>query len=385
MDPGCKRILVLALTAWFLCANSLRGASDRCAICNGPFGDTVYGVTDKVTGEKIQICRACATWPDVCFICGLPVRKDYLKLEDGRFLCARDAKTAVLDNEEAHRICDEVKDGLDRLFSRFLKFPDTNVDIAIVDRVSLLAFKVPGNDFDCPNVLGYIKSKTNHNRVTYAISLMSALPRSQFEATCAHEYTHAWVYANVPAARRKTLGHDAHEGFCELVAYLLMDSQHEEDEKRAILANAYTRGQINLFIEAEKCYGFNDIVDWIKYGIDAKLDKEDLGRIRNVQIPRPGPARTSTFVPYAAPSRPKSDTLVPRGVSLATNRPLAFLNDQALGVGESASIRVGNTNMLVRCLAIGESSIRIQIGDSGAVEELQINIADQQNLRPAWR
>ena len=103
----------------------------HCAICGAPFGDMIYLVTDKVTNEKKQICHTCSTWPDVCYVCGLPVRKDFIKLSDGRFLCARDAKTAVLNDAEAKRICAEVKNDLDRLFIRFTIFP-ANVEVAVV-------------------------------------------------------------------------------------------------------------------------------------------------------------------------------------------------------------------------------------------------------------
>ena len=369
MQPGRICLFLLALSVALFHA-PLRAESNRCAVCGGEFGDTIYTVTDKVTREKLEICHTCLTWPDECFICGLPVRKDYVKLPDGRFLCARDAKTAVLDEAEAKRICGEVKEALDRLFSRFLTFPGTNVDIAVVDRVNLLAFKVPGNDFDCPNLLGYIRPETNQGAIRFEISLMSALPRAEFKATCAHEYTHAWVFAQVPPARRKTLGHDAHEGFCELVAYLLMDSQQEEEEKRTILANAYTRGQIDLFIEAEKRYGFNDIVDWMKYGVSAQLDKGDLGKVRNIELPRTTRERTHPVFLYAPPLVPEPAHLVLRGILLASNQPLALINNRPLAVGESGKVRVGQTNVLVRCLAIATNSVRVEISGSGETQEL---------------
>ncbi len=328
--------------------------------------------TDQVTHQKIQICSTCVSWPDVCFICGLPVRKDFTRLTDGRFLCARDAATAVLDNEEARRICDEVKDSLDRLFSRFLAFPETNVEIAIIDRVSLLAFKVPGNDFKCPNLLGYIQSKTNHGGIRYVVSLMSALPLVQFKATLAHEYAHAWVFSNVSPARRRALGPNAHEGFCELLAYMLMDSQGEEEEKSVMLKNTYTRGQLPLFIEAEKRYGFNDIVEWIKYGTTSQLEDGDrLGEVRNIQTPPPPPPRAA-FGVYGSKPTPDPDTLVLRGLSSARAHPLAIINDQTLAVGETANIRIGTTNVLVRCLAIGKRSVRIQLVDSGQEQELEL-------------
>src|SRR6185295_1393971 len=110
-----------------------------------------------------------------------------------------------------------------------------NVEISIVDRIDLLSrFKIPGNDYECPNILGYFRVTTNHSRIRHEISLMSALTMAELKETCAHEYSHAWVSENVREERRQTLTRDAEEGFCELVGYLLMDSQGEEEQKKAL-------------------------------------------------------------------------------------------------------------------------------------------------------
>ena len=159
---------------------------------------------DQVTGEKVQICPDCATLSTVCFICGLPVKTNYTELPDGRILCARDARTAVLNEDDAKRICREAKGSLDRLFSRFLDFPETNVTVVIVDRVHLQElFKFAGHDYVCPNVWGYMETKTNRHHVEHTISLLSALPLAGFKATCAHEYTHAWLNENLSERRRR--------------------------------------------------------------------------------------------------------------------------------------------------------------------------------------
>ena len=179
-------------------------AGDRCAICGEEITGTVYLLTDKLTREKKHFCSDCAHLADACFVCGLPVQKDYVRLPDGRLLCARDAKQAVLDSSDAKRICSEVREDLDKLFSRFVTFP-TNVAIAVVDRVNLLAlFKIPGNDFECPNVLGYFRATANRqHQVRHQISLMSALRAAELKATCAHEYSHAWVFDNlIPRKKR---------------------------------------------------------------------------------------------------------------------------------------------------------------------------------------
>jgi len=364
---------ILLLAGLFLATRGIATA-ERCDLCGDEItGETIYLLTDKLTMEKRHACNECARWPYACFACGLPARKDALKLSDGRVLCARDTKTAVIDPDEAKRLCAEAKEDLDKLLSRFVAFPN-NVDLAIVDRVNLLAlFKMPGNDYECPNVLGYFRVLTNHNQIQNEISVMSALRAAQLKATCAHEYGHAWVHQNVSEERRRSLARDAEEGFCELTGYLLMDSQREEEQERAILRNGYTHGQIDLFIETEKRYGFNDIVDWMKYGLDAALDSGDLNRIRNVKPARLTQTTAVTSPSFSGNQAPVPDKLMLKGISWSKNKRLALVNNQSFEPGESGKVRLGTTNVTIRCLEVRENSARIQVLDSG--EEIELSLS----------
>lgn len=347
-------------------------APEQCAICGGAFGSTVYTVEDKVTGEKKQICHDCLVLPTACFICGLPVKTGYTELPDGRVICARDAKTAMLDEGQAVRTCRETRDNLDRLFSRFLSFPETNVTVSVIDRVHLQdLFKFAGRDYVCPNVWGYIEPRTNHNGLEHAISLLGGLPLAAFKATCAHEYTHAWLNENLSEHRKRSLSRDANEGFCELVSFLLMDSQNEEAQKEQILRNAYTRGQIHLFIAAERRYGFSDVVDWMKYGADDRLTSEDLGRIRRVEPARPSAGVAAAFPDYKFAPASVPDVLMLKGISWSQDQPLALINEQTFAVNETGKLRLGNTNVTIRCLAIREDAVRIQIVGSEEERELR--------------
>ena len=101
------------------------------------------------------------------------------------------------------------------------------------------------NAVESPDLLGCIQAETVNGARRYKMSLMTGMPLAQLKETCAHEYSHAWVGENVNRAQRG-LGRDAEEGFCEMVGYLLMDSQHEELEKGRILQNRYTRGQVGF-------------------------------------------------------------------------------------------------------------------------------------------
>src|SRR5260370_37868938 len=111
--------------------------SDQCSACAARLGAVVHLAQDKVTGEKQRVCQDCLMSRPQCYICSLPLKTSYTELADGRSICARDAATAVLNQEEAKGICRQAKQALDRLFSRLLTFPETNVTVAVVDHMTL--------------------------------------------------------------------------------------------------------------------------------------------------------------------------------------------------------------------------------------------------------
>lgn len=366
--PLPKSLLWVVITLPLLAGGLFAADLDHCAVCGEqPYG-SVYRITDAVTAEKVTVCTNCeAIYPD-CFLCGLPAQTNapgFVRLPDDRVLCARDAKTALLQEEESLRICREVRDQLDRVFSRFMTFPETNVSLGMVDRVHLQElFKFAGNDYHCPNVWGYTRSRTNHQHFEHQISLLSGLLPSWFRATCAHEYTHAWVREHVSARRQETLGRDAEEGFCELVAYLLMDAQGDEPQKAMILRNAYTRGQIDCFITARNQYGFNDVLDWMQYGEDEQLSPEDPTRVHRLATPARQTATYPTLNGGRAEAAPAPTNLVLKAVFWSEKAPLALINNHSFSPQEQAKVRLGDTNVTVRCLSIRPDGVTIRVEGS---------------------
>ena len=379
MQQHGRYLWIILLMAGFCFGPSLSARGDICAVCGQPIPGKIYLFTDKVTGEQKEVCSDCLKLPR-CSICGLPV-KDGIQLPDGRSLCARDAKTVVLKADDARQICDQVKDDLDRLFSRFTVFPD-NVDVSVIDRVDVDSmFITEGHNFESPDLLGCIRAETANNQTRYKMSLLTGLPLAQLKETCAHEYSHAWVGENVPKERRARLGRDAEEGFCEMVGYLLMDSQNEEVEKKRVLQNRYTRGQIDLFIEAEKRYGFDEVLDWMKYGVTAQLEAGHVDELRDVKMPsaksvanNPNPVisinistnNKNTNLPAPAPA-----TIKLQGV-LWGNQPVAIINGCSFFAKDQKQVKIGGTNVTLRCLEIGKKSVRIQNIDSGTEQELPL-------------
>lgn len=369
MRPGLISFIIAVLVS---CA-VLAARADICGICGQEIHGTIYLMTDKVTGNQVEVCSKCIQLPR-CFICGLPV-KDGVQLPDGRWLCARDAKTAVLDVDDVRRIFWNVHDDLNHLYARFTSFP-TNVDVSVIDRVDVDSmFQLAGNEFESPDLLGVTQPITTNGVKRYEISLLTGQPVPQLEEVCAHELSHAWVGENVPPERHARLARDAEEGFCEMMGYLLMDSKGDEAEKKQVLANAYTRGQVNLFIEAEQEYGFNDVLDWMQYGVGSQLQPGHIDEIRDVKIPAPA-SETPLYSAYPAetgpitPPRPPS-TLELQGI-LWSSVPSAIINGQSFFVGDQFKVPLRAGSVTIRCLAIAKDTVQIQNVDTGAKQELTL-------------
>ncbi len=346
-----------------------------CAICGKEIQGTVFRVTDNVTGETLLICSNCEVLPR-CFICGLPV-KDGVQLPDGRWLCQRDAKTAVLDADDAQRIFWEVREDMDKQYSRFTSFP-TNIDVRVIDRVDVDSmYQVMGNDFESPNMLGVTQPVTTDGTKRYKIGLLTGQPMNQLGEVCAHELSHAWVGENVPEERHDRLARDAEEGFCEMNGYLYADSQGDEEEKKRVLANTYTRGQVKLFVEAEQEYGYEQILDWMKYGEDPILEEGHLDVIRDVKIPagiasaRAAIARPEKFSPTAVAHVSAPKTLELQGIMWGS-MPSAIINGHSFFVGDESKVHVGPVEETIRCVAITQTIVKIQNVDSGKVTELNL-------------
>ena len=352
-------------------------AADFCAVCQKEILFTVITWEDKVTHAKRLLCTNCIELPHNCYLCSLPVIKDFTTLPDGRVICKRDASTVILDDKEAAQICEKVKWDLDRQFIRFITLPETNVTVQLMDRVKLQElFKIIGNDFSCPNALGCTETKTNDGRRSFEISILSGQPREDVMTTCVHEYAHTWIIENVPPARSKSIGKDAKEGFCELLSYLYAKEQGLTGGISNILANHYTRGQIHLFIAAHHQYGFEDIVDWMKSGDDPLLLRDDLGRLRRledrpkIKVAATNPPAASVIIATTNPPPKLPEKLALQGITWSKNKPIAIINGQTLRTMDQVEVRLDWTNLVIRCLEIHTNSVLVRFEASGAKQEL---------------
>jgi len=367
-----KTLLSLLVLAASLTATAQQ--PKRCVTCGVPVGATYYNFTSPTLGSNQPACEPCSKLTNRCVICKLPILDTARKLEDGRFFCDSDFKSGVFDVNEARRVYEEVRRDIAGLLSGYGPLPDGNITVALVNGAEMkkLQQTLP-SEHDGKGTLGLTRTESvGRKHFQHRIHLLNGLPRNRLASVCAHEYAHTWIHENVPVDRK--LEKDTVEGFCELVAYKLMVQRRDEQQKKIILDNAYTRGQVNAFIEAEHQHRFHRVVSWLKTGVDESLlqtNKVQLvtGREDDPSVPSwaPPPPNVPTRVP---------DTLILKGISGAAVRRFALINDATLAKNEEGKVRVGSTNVVVRCLDIHAASVVIQIKGAARPTELFLTSKD---------
>ena len=362
------KVLVTAVLL-IISAAAVFCATQNCRVCSQPIPGEFYLVTDKARGGKFDVCTNCINLQTRCFSCSLPVKTNFTTLADGRQLCTYCVKEAITDDEEARKACWDTRDALDRLFARFLTFPRTNLSVTFVDSFTLDSlFKSPGYAQQCTSVFGATRTMIiDGQRYIHAISVLNGLSQSQLEAVAAHEFAHAWLNENLSPERWATLSREAAEGFCELIAYDLMQERNHEAEKSKIKESPYTAGQLDAFLAAESLHGFNTVLDWIKAGEAAKLNAADPDGVRVV---REVAHKTQPLHYTHAPTSPPPSTLTLKNISGLPTRRLAIINDRTFEIGEQARLTLATSNVVIRCLEIRSNSVLVQFDGTGAKQEL---------------
>ncbi len=355
---------------FFFAAPSSDGAGYlTCEICGESPPTRFFYVTDRVRNRQVTACEKCSLLTRRCTTCALPVAKDFVDLGDSRFLCAEDAKEAVLDEEQAKLIYNDAKRDLFAVLSGLGALPDRNVTVQLVDQreLSRIFSVTPGVHQDT-SLQGVTRSRRySQDTFQHQIFLCRGLSRSRIAAVSAHEYMHAWICENVPTDRK--LDRDIEEGFCELAAYQLMRQRGEAYEQRMIMENAYTRGKIQVLVKISEDYQFYRVAEWMKKGKDDTLAHERPDRVVALQSESSFPVFGYLEVVHArAP-----EVLTLKGLSGSTNKRYALVNDATLQIGEEVKVRVGSSNVLVRCLEIRDRSVLVRINGAGDSVELTLD------------
>jgi len=359
-----RRAIGLLLLA---CAVALQAAvPTHCVVCQREIKERVYMFSSPYLPEKQGVCSDCAQLETVCSVCTLPLRTRCMKLADGRLLCDADAKQCVLTDDELKDIFADVKRDIFKMLAGQGTLPDKNVSIRLAGRNDLESLsRMQRFPHDKNQTMGLTLTRSKNREFEHRIYVLNGLRKSRVAAVCAHEYAHTWLQQNIPDGRRLEV--DTVEGFCELISYKLMSERNEAIEKKVILENSYTSGQVHNLVKAEDRYRLYEIVKWVKSGVDQKIDPENPGR---VLVRQEDDAVPITWPPVKAKPTPVPNTLVLRGISGTPQRRFALVNDATLEKGEQAKVRLGNTNVVVRCIEITDSSVVLNVGDSSERQEL---------------
>ena len=113
----------------------------------------------------------------------------------------------------------------------------------------------------------------------------------------------------------------------------------------------------------------------MKYGVDDVLSANDRQRVRNVLVPRReivySPAAVAPAIESAPPAAPAQTALALKGVFMGAH-PQAVINNRSFEVNETGRVKLGETNVTIRCLGIKQDSVRIQLVDTGEEKELRL-------------
>ena len=356
-------LILIALPA--LCAPA--ELPTRCVSCQSPITGRYLWIESPVSAVRQSVCEPCSHLESRCAICSLPFLRGGRNLEDGRWLCQADLAAGIFSATEALLIYMEARRDVEGILAGSGPMARDNVNVSLIDGAELRkVYQTLPSLHEEMALLGVTRTRVSPGQpYQHSIYLINGLGRARLAAVSAHEYTHTWLHENLPADRR--LDRDTIEGFCELVAYKVMTLRREEAEKRVILANAYSRGQVNAFVQAETTHQFHRVVRWVKTGVDEVLPRADsspvldLGGESPAPLPWPPPAPVATAVP---------DTLTLKGITGGRARRFVLINDCTLGRNEEGRVRLGTSNLVVRCLEIRERSAVIQVKGSGAITEL---------------
>lgn len=342
----------------------------KCAICDQPVPGKFFMVEDKVDGSKKNICPACAELDAWCFVCNVPVKDKFTRLADGRVICSRDLRDAILTDEDMRAAWAATREDLATVFGRFTTFTRIGVSVRLVDKVHLeKIFKSPGYTKECGSIFGATQSRVDvDDHYEHTISLLSGLKKARLMAVLAHEYGHTWIRENVKPGRK--LASDAEEGFCEWLAYKIMELRNDSNEMKVISSNLYTRGQIAAFQEADRQFGVYRVVEWMKDGIDPQIDVAQLDRVKFLQ-PKTAGTPLVWNIPAPAAARP-IETLTLQGISGPPTRRLALINNCPLLVREEAKVPLGGSNVVVRVLEISDRAVVVSLNGNSERKELQL-------------
>ena len=357
------------------CSTQAITADDPCPICGQRYGETIYSFTRHGREQKVLVCGACAKLETTCYICSVPVKDKFLRLADGRLLCEDDAKEAVLLQDKAESLFDDVKRDVQSMLSGLGTLPHHNIHLTLEAKAHL--DKTGANLISAHDdrlLMGLTRSSSIAQGVfEHSIHLLYGLTRERMMVVSAHEYAHAWLHENV----RRKMNHDTVEGFCDWMAYKIITQKNSPYETKVLLESKYSEGQLQAFVAAEKEHSFYHVMQWVKHGVDPELDPEQLERILVLRPTGATPVAQTEWPVYAVTPRPAATNLVLKGLSGSVARRFALINDATFQTNEQGKVRLGDSNVVVRCVEILKDAVVIQVAGETGPRTLKLSQSDK--------
>lgn len=309
------------------------------------------------------VCEICAELPSRCSLCGLPIKDNFGKTQDGRFICKFDLPNTVQSEAEAQRLFEDVHNGLYRLTGGGLKLKYTAVAVSLFD-VDYWNFRDGNPVPETMRRLGFSQSRPTGDTLTHSVILLSGQFKSDTVSVCAHEFMHLWINEN--KTRSRILEEDTLEALCELTAYKWSVSIEDLNQQQKILENVYTHGKIKILIGLEIDYGFPAILDWVKRGTNAVLDAQTLSQLGSPRIGNIPPAN------WAIRAQEPPQTLRLLGIIGSKTNRCALINNRQFFENNEKELILGSRTVLVKCLEIRADTVRISVDGTNAPITLTI-------------
>jgi hypothetical protein len=307
-------------------------------------------------GVYLNVCDKCHRIPEHCYICSLPIN-DKAKgfcTSDGRWICPRDVRTVVLDEDGARTLFDSARQTAVDIIGGFfaLKHPNVNVHVTdVFDR------KMGGNAL---HTMAISKTTDTGSDLVHYVSVYTARPTHEAFYSCVHEYTHLWISEN---RGKHVIEQYTEEAICELVAYKVAEARGDATQMKAILANTYTRGRIKDLVQYAADEDLNSVINWVRNGTERTLAEG----VATAAAQRAKPPETPLDVQVAeaqlarSRSKPRIESLGLNGIIRTPKGTIILLNGGLiLGKGESGMLKLNGEQSRIRCVDIMKDSAVVQ-------------------------
>ena len=297
-----------------------------------------------------NICVDCEKLETRCSVCGLPVKENFGKTKDGRFLCKTDLPNTVLTEEEGRRLFDQAVTDLDALSEGQLRLRSPQVNVQMLFHLDFTESQASGKSASPLHRLGFSMSRPAGNGFTHNVVLLSGQLRGLTLSTCAHEYGHLWINENRPANR--TIEPDSLEAICELLGYKLATRRGDTNELARIRRNPYTNGRIIPALDLEAREGLAAVLNWVRNGTAASLGSNSAPVVTIATPAAPAELR---------PPPPPAVKLELRSLVRTAKRTFAVINGERFELGTEIALLVGGQRRRVRLESAQENAVVVTV------------------------